>query len=214
MKKRGSDTAFLKTAGQRGPVEHDRRAQIVEAADMHFRHYGYHKTTVADLAKATDLSTAYIYKFFESKQAIGEAICARCLDRISEALGNIGYDHAPAADRLRRMYKSVAKESVHRFFNDRWLHDIVNIAREGRWQVENDHRAAVLELILHVLEEGRAAGEFETASSIVKTSRAVAQTFQLVSHPVLLEEDLDGLDERADEISALVLRALIAKSDL
>ncbi len=59
-------------SGQRGPAEHDRREQIIAAANEHFRHYGYNKTTVADLAKAIGLSTAYIYKFFESKRAIGE----------------------------------------------------------------------------------------------------------------------------------------------
>ena len=47
MKKPTADTVMLPTAGQRGPAEHDRRAQIVEAADAYFRHYGYNKTTVA-----------------------------------------------------------------------------------------------------------------------------------------------------------------------
>ena len=51
--------------GHRGPVEHERREQIVKAANEHFRRYGYNKTTVADLANAIGLSTAYIYKFFE-----------------------------------------------------------------------------------------------------------------------------------------------------
>ena len=65
------------TDGQRGPAEHERRDQIVAAAREHFRHYGYNKTTVADLAKAIGLSTAYIYKFFDSKKAIGEAVCGQ-----------------------------------------------------------------------------------------------------------------------------------------
>ena len=63
----------------RGPADHTVREQIVEAAGEHFRHYGYEKTTVSDLAKAIGFSKAYIYKFFDSKQAIGEAICARTL---------------------------------------------------------------------------------------------------------------------------------------
>ena len=36
----------------RGPADHSVRDQIVEAADEHFSHYGYEKTTVSDLAKA------------------------------------------------------------------------------------------------------------------------------------------------------------------
>ena len=63
----------------RGPVDHEVRDQIVAAATEHFRLYGYEKTTVSDLAKAIGFSKAYIYKFFESKQAIGEMICSNCL---------------------------------------------------------------------------------------------------------------------------------------
>ena len=210
MKKR-TEPALAATAGQRGPAEHDRRAQIVEAADSYFRHYGYNKTTVADLAKAIGLSTAYIYKFFDSKQAIGEAICARCLATISEELKKIAHEKASATDRLRRMYMSVAKESVRRFFHDRRLHDIVNIAREEQWQVGLKHLATVLDVILHVVAEGRSSGEFEDESSLMKTSNAVAQTFLLVSHPVLLEEGLEDLEERCAGISELVLRGLRVK---
>lgn len=56
-------------------MDHEVRDQIVAAATEHFRLYGYEKTTVSDLAKAIGFSKAYIYKFFESKQAIGEMIC-------------------------------------------------------------------------------------------------------------------------------------------
>ena len=66
----------------RGPVDHEVRSQIVTAATEHFSRYGYEKTTVSDLAKAIGFSKAYIYKFFESKQAIGEMICANCLGDI------------------------------------------------------------------------------------------------------------------------------------
>ena len=70
----------------RGPADHSVRDQIVEAADEHFSHYGYEKTTVSDLAKAIGFSKAYIYKFFDSKQAIGEAICTKTLGAIVVAV--------------------------------------------------------------------------------------------------------------------------------
>ena len=66
----------------RGPVDHDVRDQIIQAAAEHFSQYGYMKTTVSELAKSIGFSKAYIYKFFTSKQAIGEMICANCLREI------------------------------------------------------------------------------------------------------------------------------------
>ena len=59
----------------RGPTDHNVREQILQAAEEHFSRYGFEKTTVSDLAKAIGFSKAYIYKFFDSKQAIAEAIC-------------------------------------------------------------------------------------------------------------------------------------------
>ena len=81
MRRRPSEPPAL-PIGQRGSIDNQRREQIIAAADEQFRRYGYDKTTVADLAKAIGLSTAYIYKFFDSKHAIAEAVCAACLGRI------------------------------------------------------------------------------------------------------------------------------------
>jgi AcrR family transcriptional regulator len=77
-----SDTKPSSGPHTRGPAEHEVREQIVAAAGQHFSHYGYEKTAVSDLAKAIGFSKAYIYKFFDSKQAIGEAICAQTLDAV------------------------------------------------------------------------------------------------------------------------------------
>ena len=104
--------------GQRGPVEHERRQQILQAADEHFRRYGYNKTTVADLAKAIGVSAAYVYRFFESKQAIGEAVCAMTLARIDDELLAIASDtKRTAASRLRGLYKCLAERGIELFFN-------------------------------------------------------------------------------------------------
>ena len=101
----------------RGPSDHNVRTQIVEAASEHFSRYGYEKTTVSDLAKEIGFSKAYIYKFFDSKQAIGEVICSNCLNAILEAV-NKAMEGAPtASERFRRLFKAAVEESVHLFFS-------------------------------------------------------------------------------------------------
>jgi AcrR family transcriptional regulator len=120
-------------SGQRGPVEHERREQIVKAANEHFRRYGYNKTTVADLANAIGLSTAYIYKFFDSKQAIGEAVCAASLGEIASDLGEIARQPKSAAERLRAIYQNLTRQSAALYFNERKLHEIVITACTEKW---------------------------------------------------------------------------------
>lgn len=199
--------------GQRGPAVHDRRAQILAVADEHFRRYGYDKTTVGDIAKACDLSTAYLYKFFDSKQAIGEAIAARCLGEIANEVRAIASERKPAADRLRRMYESVWRQSLRLFFDEEKLHEIVNISRRDKWQSIADYHRSILGSIADVVSEGRQSGEFEKSTPINDTVNAVAQTFLLVWHPILLEEYFEDLEERARQISGLVLRSLLRRPD-
>lgn len=114
----------------RGPADHDIRNQIVAAANEHFSQYGYGKTTVSDLAKAIGFSKAYIYKFFDSKQAIGEAICSQCLAEIVAAVEQaISEDGLSATERFRRLVKALITTGVNLFFNDRKLYDIAAFPR-------------------------------------------------------------------------------------
>src|SRR6187455_2262994 len=108
----------------RGPVDHAVREQIVEAARKHFSRYGYEKTTVSDLAKAIGFSKAYIYKFFDSKQAIGEAICSKTLNQIVAAVEEAVAGASTPTEKLRRMFSTLTATSVALFFNNRKLYDI------------------------------------------------------------------------------------------
>src|SRR4029079_4276095 len=104
---------ILPSAGQsRGPAEHDVRDQIVAAAEKHFSRYGYGKTTVSDLAQAIGFSKAYIYKFFDSKQAIGEAICAKTLNQIVVAVEEAVAGASTPTEKLRKMFNTLTATSV------------------------------------------------------------------------------------------------------
>jgi AcrR family transcriptional regulator len=193
---------------QRGPAEHERREQILAAANTYFRNYGYTKTTVADLAKAIGLSNAYIYKFFESKQGIGEAVCAQELAAVASESRKIAADKKPAASRLRLIFKTVARRGVELMFNDRKIHDLAVTACTAQWQPVRDHQAALLEIIRSLVAEGRESGEFERKTPIAETCQAILQTLELFSLPLLLEQSLDDPEGKAESVANLVLRSL------
>ena len=58
----------------------DNITRILDSAERLFRHYGYGKTTVADVARDLGMSTANIYRFFASKTEIHQAVCGRMLE--------------------------------------------------------------------------------------------------------------------------------------
>jgi len=198
------------TSGQRGPVEHERREQIIRAADEHFRRYGYNKTTVADLAKAIGVSGAYVYRFFESKQAIGEAVCAMTLGRIDALLMEIATDaQATATNRLRALYSCLAEKGIELFFNERKLHDLVLAAVEARWSSVMQHKAAMIEAVRRIVVDGRTSGEFERKTPLDEICTAVFETLEPFAHPMLLElKEPDELDASVVAVSNLVLRSL------
>ena len=200
----------LPSPGQRGPAEHERREQILQAADEHFRRYGYNKTTVADLAKAIGVSAAYVYRFFESKQAIGEAVCAMTLARIDDELLAIASDSKKTATmRLRGLYKCLADRGIELFFNERKLHDLVIVAVESRWSSVMRHKDVMLEAAQRVVVDGRTSGEFERKTPLDEICRAIFETLEPFAHPMLLElKEPPELEASVVAVSNLVLRSL------
>jgi AcrR family transcriptional regulator len=195
-------------AGPRGPAEHAIREQIIHAANAHFKHYGYSKTTVSDLAKAIGFSKAYIYKFFDSKQAIGQAICASCLKAIPAAVSASTANARNPADKLRLFFTTIIETSVSLFINERKLHDIAEVSSTERWPSSLEYLATMDEMLREILIEGRTAGEFERKTPLDEVVRASMQAMQPFMHPVMLRENLDRLPQGPIEVVNLILRSL------
>ena len=201
-------TAVTSRVLPRGPVDHDVRDQIVVAATEHFSRYGYEKTTVSDLAKAIGFSKAYIYKFFESKQAIGEMICNSCLREIqAEVVAAVsGTDRPP--EKLRRIFKTIVEASLRLFSRDRKLYEIAISAASERWQSAIAHEEFIRQLILEVLQQGRDFGEFERKTPIDEAAAAIYLVMHPYLNPLLLRHSFDHADEAPVLLSGLVLRSL------
>lgn len=192
----------------RGPADHDVRDQIVVAATEHFSHYGYTKTTVSDLAKAIGFSKAYIYKFFESKQAIGEMICANCLREIEAEVSAAvaGADMSP--EKLRKMFKTATEASLRLFFQDRKLYEIAASAATERWQAVIAYEERIQKLLKDVLLEGRQTGDFERKTPLDETAMSIYLVMRPYLNPLLLQYSFDYIEEAPMHLSSLVLRSL------
>jgi AcrR family transcriptional regulator len=192
----------------RGPVDHSVREQIVEAAGEHFSQYGYDKTTVSDLAKAIGFSKAYIYKFFDSKQAIGEAICSETLTTIVTAVEDAVAGAPTHTEQFRRMFKTLVSTGVGLFFNDRKLYDIAAHSAGEGWPSARTYARRIREILTEVVRQGREAGEFERKTPLDETVHAVFLVMQPYINPLLLQYNLDHVEDAPVQLSNLVLRSL------
>ncbi|MGO4741795.1 TetR/AcrR family transcriptional regulator [Serratia quinivorans] len=192
----------------RGPSDHNVRDQIVEAATEHFSHFGYEKTTVSDLAKAIGFSKAYIYKFFDSKQAIGEVICANRLATISEIVYQELADVPTASEKLRRLFRALTEAGSDLFFHDRKLYDIAAVASREHWPSAAAYQERLRQLIQQIIHEGRQAGEFERKTPLDETAEAIFLVMRPYICPLQLQYNLETASSAAVLLSSLILRSL------
>lgn len=192
----------------RGPSDHSVRDQVVEAATEHFGHFGYEKTTVSDLAKAIGFSKAYIYKFFDSKQAIGEVICANRLAMMMDIVNAAIADAPSASEQLRRLFNAVVQAGSDLFFHDRKLYDIAAVAARDKWSSAQAHEQRLRQLIEQIVKAGREAGEFERKTPLDEAADAIYLVMCPYVSPVQLQYNLETAPAAAVFLSSLILRSL------
>ncbi len=192
----------------RGPADHDVRDQIVSAATEHFSLYGYEKTTVSDLAKAIGFSKAYIYKFFSSKQVIGEMICANCLRKIEAEVRAAVEEAEQPPEKLRQMFKTIVEAGLRLFFQDRKLYEIAASSASERWQSAIAYEERIQILLHDILLEGRQSGDFERKTPLDETVAAIYLVMRPYLNPLILQHTFDYAEKAQAQLSSLILRSL------
>src|SRR5688572_1435323 len=139
----------------------DTRARIIETAEALFRRLGYAKTAVADIASELGMSPANVYRFFPSKAAILDAICARCLLELEDKAWAVARSRDPAAERLERLFLEILTYHKENLLTEQRVNDMVLVAMEQNWTAIQHHKEAVRKVLEVILRDGIAAGDFE-----------------------------------------------------
>ena len=198
------------TIGQRGPTEHHRREQIIAQANTHFRLYGYRKTSVASLAKAIGVSSAYLYRFFDSKQAIGQAICHSILKGMHAQLQELVESDLPPIERLRQFIETACTLSLELFLQEGRMQEVVIEALQNDWSTVDQHRQDLLVQITELLRAGRESGDFERRTPVDDVAHGILLALTPCLHPVLLEmHPPEKTRQSLQLVTQLILRSLM-----
>lgn len=194
---------------RRGPVEHERRQQIIEAARIHFKSNGFQKTSVSELAQEIGVTNAYIYRFFESKQAIGEAVCAETLSKLGRQLLKIGASEQSAIAKLRQFFEATLENGYLLFIEERRMHDLVSNAVTQNWISVQNHRRLIRAILNDIVTQGRKSGEFERKTPIDEVVLALALIQLPFADPTYMQQKtLPELQIALQSILSLALRSL------
>lgn len=174
----------MRNAAQTQPETRDR---ILAEAERVFRAYGYAKTTVADIAKACGMSPANVYRFYESKAAINEAITALILKRQEDLALAIAAERRPAAQRLKKLIVEMHRFTCEQYLNESQVHEIVAKAMDEQWSVIDAHIERLRLLYRAVIADGVRAGEF-AGKDVEQRGTCVFNAIMPFCHPQLVAE--------------------------
>lgn len=137
----------------------DKREIILTAALDLFRHYGYRRTSMEDIARAAAVAKGTLYLYFKSKDELFEAICQSLAAQIAE-----GVTAAEALD-LPLEPKLMALMEAKFGFAYRWVLSSPHAAElmESSSRLSNDYFEPVTQqfrnAVLKLVREGTARGD-------------------------------------------------------
>lgn len=192
-------------------VEADTQARILVAAERLFREIGYQKTTVADIAKVLRMSPANVYRFFESKRSIHEAVAKRLMDEVETAATAIAFETDEPRARLRRLLSTIHHMNAERYTGDEKIHQMVAMAIEEDWDVCTAHFERITGIVAKAIDDGVRQGAFEApdiALAAMSTTTAMSRFF----HPQMIAQCANKPGPTLDEMIDFVLAALAPRA--
>ena len=169
----------------------DTRCRIVAQAERFFRTFGYQKTTVADIAKALKMSPANVYRFFDSKKSINEAVARQLMGEVEAALQAIADEQGPAPDRVARFARTMHQMNASRYVGDRMMHEMVSVALDESWSIVHEHLLRVRRMMAKIIADGVAQGAY-TVADPVATAGCVHASLVKFCHPQLIAQCAEG----------------------
>ena len=183
-------------------VEKDNvRCQIVEAAKKRFSHFGYAKTTMAEVAADCSMSPGNLYRFFPGKLDIAECIATEDYQKHLESLRKLAL--APgkrARERLRDLLFEELRRTYHKLEKDPRAYEMATVIAHERPQYANWMLANERTIFIALFDDAEQKGEFaiadkETTAEMIQAATMKFRYPQLWSKLTLpkLERELAGV---------------------
>jgi AcrR family transcriptional regulator len=189
-------------------TETDTRTRILVVAERLFREIGYQKTTVADIAKVLKMSPANVYRFFDSKTSIHQAVARRLMSEVEAAVETIAAEPLAPKDRLREILTTIHHMNAERYVGDAKLHEMVALALEESWDICDAHVGRIGEMVGKVIAEGVAAGEFKPCD-LELTAKCVCLSMCRFHHPQMIAQCAEKqIDVPIDQMIEFVIGAI------
>jgi AcrR family transcriptional regulator len=182
--------------------------RILGAAEDVLRRYGPAKANVVDVARALGVSHGSVYRHFESKAALRDAVTDRWLARVSAPLEKIVDQDGPATERLHRWLRTLSKTKRRKALDDPELFATYMALVTDSREVVDAHVEILVKQLTRILEDGVERGEFQVKDP-ERTARAIFDATSRFHNPAFASQWSEpGIDDAFESVWALVLDGL------
>ena len=169
-------------------VKAEVRAQIVDVARKIFTRYGFRKTTMDEIARATRKGKSSIYYYFPGKEDIFKAVVEKEAGELQSRLDRTIRVDAPPLEKLKayiffRLHHVRTVENFYSALNEESLSHLDFIL-----EIRNNFDREELRLVQEILEEGMKDGSFQLSSSEIGAI-AISTMMKGLELPLLLNSD-------------------------
>ena len=195
------------------------RERILVAAEELFRRIGYYKTTVGDIAQALSMSSANIYRFFPSKNAILEALCSKILGELLDAATAIANAPGAPSERVFNLLMTLHRHHRDHLTHHERVHELVVVAMDENWGAIQAFLDTCKGLVEKLIAEGQAADEFGPGEPAQLADLSFGACSALL-HPTMIAKCAgegmiaEEIDLQAQGLVAFTLRALANRQPL
>ena len=146
--------------------------KIIDAASNRFAHYGYSKTTMAEIAKDCEMSVGNLYRFYKNKEAIAAAGAECCMRKKAEISEAAVQDNANTLEQLHS-FLSTRLQFMHQFVSETpHLHELVELISTHHGKILQSYEDRAIQYMAEIIKRGQADG-------VIKPSDAQATATNL-----------------------------------
>jgi TetR/AcrR family transcriptional regulator, fatty acid metabolism regulator protein len=139
-------------------IQAERRRQILQAAVRTFADKGYHTARVSDIAKEAGVAYGLVYHYYESKEALLEAIFKETWGAMLDTVRSVEQLDEPARERVRKVSEIVLRT---------WKRDpdlvrvlVREVTRSAQVHDETQEIELAHQALQRIVEHGQESGEF------------------------------------------------------
>jgi len=162
--------------------------KILDAAERRFAHYGYGKTTMAEIAQDADMSVGNLYRFFKNKEAIALASTERLLSAKLEEGLRAASSESSSCGALRAFLLARLRLAHAHFADNRHLAELIELNNPRHQEMLLSYESKVIDAMASILEQGMRDGAIHSGDAH-RIAYLIHQALLRYNNPISLKRN-------------------------